>query len=259
MPFAGQFLRTPFDLIHYGIMGSILDRKHILIACMPKSGSTYLSNAVSRLPNFRKATLVQAYGRSEQELSRPQALRKHRYNYVAQHHVKYNENTEFVLDKFHITPVVLVRNIFDCVASIRDHIRNESVMSPTAWIDETARAYDDDKLSSMIAQLVIPWYINFYVSWTHCPGALLLTYEEAFKDISATVSKICDHVGIELSVSVVKASLEVKTKKPDRFNVGISGRGDALDESVKNTIRQYATFYPHIDFSPIGLNSQMQP
>lgn len=255
MPFASQFLRGPFDLLHYSVLGSILDRKHILIACMPKSGSTYLSNAVSRLPRFRKATLVQIYGRTEQELSLSQALRKHRYNYVAQHHVKYNDNTEFVLRKFNITPVVLVRNIFDCVASIRDHIRNESIMSPTAWIDESTREFDDDKLSSMISQLIIPWYIHFYVSWTNCPEALLLTYENAFADISGTVSQICDHSGLTLPASAIENSLKIKTDKPDRFNVGVSGRGSALNEETKNTIRRYATFYPHIDFSPIGITS----
>lgn len=255
MPFASQFLRGPFDLLHYSVLGPLLDRKHILIACMPKSGSTYLSNAVSRLPDFRKATLVQSYGRSEQELSHAQALRKHRYNYVAQHHVKYNDNTEFVLRKFNVAPVVLVRNIFDCVASIRDHIRNESVASPTAWFDEEMREFDDDKLSSMIAQLVIPWYIHFYVSWTHCPDALLLTYENAFADLSGTVARISEHAGLTLPASTIKNSLEVKTNKPDRFNFGVSGRGAALNEATKNTIRQYATYYPHVDFAPIGITS----
>lgn len=40
----------------------------VLVACMPKSGSTYLSGAIEALPGFIRAHLVPGYGRREQEL-----------------------------------------------------------------------------------------------------------------------------------------------------------------------------------------------
>jgi hypothetical protein len=254
MLFASQIVRSPFDLLRYATIGAIAPRSHLLIACMPKSGSTYLSNAISRLPNFHKVSLVRQYGRVEQDLNVETALRKDRYNYVAQHHVKYNENTQFVLNKFDIKPVVLVRNIFDCVISVRDHLRRESTLSPSAWFGERHKKLNDDELSAMISHLVVPWYIHFYVSWKNCPDALLLTYDDYVRDVPGTIGKICAHADLPFGAAEIEQAIASSDPGEDRLNVGQSGRGATLDEENRALIHRFRTFYPTIDFSPIGLD-----
>ena len=100
--------------------------KHILIACMPKSASTYLCGIISALPEMSQMNLVAGHHRREQELCPLQCALGHHMNYVAAHHVRYSRATQDLLKSYKILPVVLVRNIFDCVVSLRDHLLREN-------------------------------------------------------------------------------------------------------------------------------------
>lgn len=220
---------------------------------MPKSGSTFLSNAIGRVPGFRKTSLVRHFGRTEQEIDPNLTLRKQRHNFVAQHHVKYNDNTADVMRTFSLTPVVLVRNIFDCVASIRDHLRHESVYSPTAFFTEDHKYLPDPELETLIVALAVPWYIHFFASWTECPEALWVTYEEMVGDEASTVERILRHSGSNLDRKTIAKSIQGGDPAADRLNVGGSGRGKSLMTENVDTIDRYANFYPDIDFSRIGI------
>src|ERR1700735_4223003 len=61
---------------------------HILIACMPKSGSTFLSDVIGQCPDFRRAVLTPSAGRREQEIDEQLLRRLDRVSFVAQHHVR---------------------------------------------------------------------------------------------------------------------------------------------------------------------------
>ena len=67
-------------------------------------------------------------------------------------------------------------NIFDIVASIRDHTRNELSHSPMVAIGPEHAKLPDSALEELIAELAIPWFINFYVSWQNV-DCLRLDYE----------------------------------------------------------------------------------
>lgn len=253
MKLTGQVLRGPLDLAIHAMVSPFVKRHHILLACMPKSGSTYLSNVIGRLPEFRKTSLVTHYGRSEQELDSRRALRKGRHNYVCQHHVQYNSKTEEIINCFNIKPVILVRNIFDCVPSLRDHLRKESVENSLGFFCRYHAQMDDRTLERMIVELVIPWYIQFYVSWTNCKDAMWITYDQATTNPEETIREILDHIGIEPDSSAIRQVLSNSEATADRKNVGLTGRGEGLRDEDKETIRSYCTFYPHVDFSLIGI------
>lgn len=253
MKLTRQILRGPLDLAIHAMVSPFVNRHHILLACMPKSGSTYLSNVIGCLPDFRKTSLVTHYGRTDQDIDFRLALRKSRYNYVCQHHVQHNEKTKEAIDRFHITPVVLVRNIFDCVPSIRDHLRREAPESPTAYFFESHTQMDDRSLDDMIVQLAIPWYIQFYVSWTQCDAALWVTYDQLTESPESTVQKIMGHAGVGYDMKTIKQALAAAEGAANRKNVGRSGRGNLLPEELKQTIRSYCAFYPDVDFSLIGI------
>lgn len=252
---AAQTMRSASDIALYYAYHQFVKRDRVLIACMPKSGSTFLSNAVSRLPGFRKVSLIGSFtGRSDKEINFPKALRKYRYNYSCQQHVKYNENTAAAIEAFGITPVVLVRNIFDCVLSIRDHLRREAVESPVAYFLPEHPSLPDDELESAIVRLAIPWYIHFYVSWTHCPNATWVTYEEATQNTAAAIEKILRNSHRRFDRATIEKAVNAANPEKDRKNVGRAGRGASLSEENKDIIRRYRSFYPNIDFSPIGLD-----
>lgn len=74
---------------------------HVLVACMPKSASTSLTNAIGAYPGFRKIALAAAYGDREQELCQIRLSRyNHRGNYVAQQHLRNSDWTQRLIDQY---------------------------------------------------------------------------------------------------------------------------------------------------------------
>lgn len=247
-------LRTFLDIAAYQSLYRFLPRTRILLACMPKSGSTFLSNAIGRLPGFRKTSLASHYGRTEQDLDLRRVIRKSRYDHICQHHVQYNEKTAEITRDFGISPVVLVRDLYDCTVSLRDHLRRESVENSMFFATDYHNDLSDDELETLIVHMAIPWYINFYVSWHECPSALWVTYQELTEDGSGVIERILRHVGREeILRSQIEDALEKREANADRVNIARAGRGESLSEENKMLIRQYCSFYPHIDFSRVGI------
>ena len=54
------------------------DGEHLLVACFPKSGSTYLSRLLSDVTGYPLRGFVQCYGHNEQDLFEV-AIRRYRY------------------------------------------------------------------------------------------------------------------------------------------------------------------------------------
>lgn len=260
---------------------------HILVACMPKSGSTLLSRLVASSPGFQRFRAVPGFLRREQELAesrlklmrpRIEIRRKEwlslRFNNkikfwagnpsllpgwpigtVCQNHLRYSAPAQVAIDKFGLSPVVLVRNIFDVVPSIRDHYRNESVFMPMAYVTESIARMPDEQLHAFIVYMVLPWYLNFFVSWQDREHKLLVTYEQLVADQEGTLGRVLEFAGLDKRY-VAQATKDVAVKIESEFtrkNVGRHGRGDELSPGLKAKIRHMASYYPDVDFSPIGL------
>ena len=245
--------RTVLDTSAHRLVSKMAPRTHILLACMPKSGSTYLSNTISRLPDFRLMSLVSGAPRAEQEIDPRVAIRKSKHNYISHQHVRYHRGTFEAIQEFQLIPIVLVRNIFDCVVSLRDHWRRESFEIPMAYVVDDHLKLNDQDLDQMIVQMVIPWYINFFVSWTQCDSALWLRYEDVILDPAKAVTSILERAGHPVDHEAISAAVLKSNPDRERKNVGRPGRGASLPENQKEVIRKYRHFYPDIDFSPIGL------
>jgi hypothetical protein len=234
------------------------DRHKILVACMPKSGSTYLATVISNLPDFRVTSWVPGYGRREQELcfNRLQTddalLTDH--NLVAQHHVRYSEVTEKYMKEFNLKPVVLIRNIYDVVASLIDHHKSESVVYPMAFVPQDIVNWDENRAAKFVASMVMPWYFNFFVSWHNCSDKVQVSYEDLITDPARVVQIICEEWKINVSEQDVVGAVECADSMHTRKNVGIAGRGNKLPEECRNHIKEMATFYSGIDFSKIGIS-----
>ena len=99
-----------------------------LLACMPKSGSTWVQAVFSRLPRSISLQLVPNYGAREQEIDSKFVInyrlwKYRKFNTISQHHVKYNINTRNALLRHGIRPIVLTRDIRDNLVSLVDHWR----------------------------------------------------------------------------------------------------------------------------------------
>lgn len=229
----------------------------VLVACMPKSGSTYLTAILSNLPGFLVTSWVPDYGRREQELcylrlqNDKESLPNH--NMVAQHHVRYSDVTKRYIEEFSLKPVVLVRGIYDVIPSLIDHHRAESVVYPMAYAPAGIVGWDNVRAEKFVSYMVIPWYFNFYASWVECSNKLMVTYDGLIANPLDTVKGICEYHKIEATTKEIGIAVECVKSMKTRKNVGISGRGAGISDQCKRHIMEMASFYDDLDFSMIGI------
>ena len=231
--------------------------QHLLLACFPRSGSSFLALILAGLPGFRRVSLIPDYGRREAELSLHRLVAADRifHRFVAKHHLRYSRETQRLVESFSLQPIVLVRNIYDVVVSIRDEIKREAVVMAQAYVPPDAPRWENRRIEEFIADMIIPWYFNFYASWAECSNRLQVTYEELIADPQSTARRIRDELHLEATDAQVSAAVETaeSDRMSSRFNIGLCGRGKELSPGVVSKIRDIASYYAFLDLSSIGL------
>lgn len=227
----------------------------MLVACHPKSGSTFLSTAIAYALGTRTSGLVPGWGRREQELDAALVRytlkqRIYKNGFVAHHHVRYSEATAKILADYDIKPVVMIRDLFDIVASIRDHARTEAHDGPCAYFTKRHLELPDEQFELVIATLMIPWYINFYMSWRDCPNAVWLTYEELTIAPPIAVWQLCEKLGWRIDAEDAASATGRARADGSRFNVGKSGRGADINPEARAAILGMLDMYPEVHGEP---------
>jgi len=231
---------------------------YVLLACMPKSGSTYMRRIFGSFPEFSEVNFVPGYGQREQELCEYTMYKtvEGAKSCIAQQHVRYSSETGKIINKFDLKVIVLVRNIFDVIISIYDHWSNESTVGPLGTIPENWIYWQKETAYEFIIDMIIPWYFNFYVSWLTCPikhNIVFINYDNFMDNKPKVINDIC--LGLKINTgdtNIEKISVETENKNT-RKNIGEAGRGAVLPEGVKEKVRRMSAYYDGIDFSSIGL------
>ena len=233
--------------------------RHIFIACVPKSASTFLKDALVGLTGYRDSFMVYAAGQTEHEIYLPTLLSVAEQNTVTQQHCRASDATVNLMQAFGIKPVVLVRNVFDCVVSLLDFYRRQGAFYNT-YFRADFESLEEATQIDLIIENVIPWYYQFVASWADVEkkGRLelkWLSYEDLIADKPAAIADVLAFYG--LGVREGAAEMKVESLEADgrkiRFNKGVSGRGKTiLSERQKDKIRNFARFYPSTEFGRIG-------
>lgn len=235
-----------------------LERPHVLVACMPKSASTFVTDVVAELPGMRRTSLTWAYGWREQTLDVAQLARFDLASYVSQQHLRYSADVGELIAEYRLTPVVLIRNIFDVVASVRDHFRDESTDGPMAALGPEHAKLGDAALEELIADLIVPWYFNFFVSWEGV-DSVRTTYDEVRQSPRDVVARICERARIKADGATIERAIAAARAKARRFNKGVSGRGESISLNARERIVSFARHFPDVDFGPIGVARAAAP
>lgn len=245
---------------------SLLGGRQVLVACFPKSGSTYITTKLAALPGWRRASLVPAYDRRDQELEESAIRRSLLHplrpagSIVAQHHCRASEHSLSLINKYDFRVVVLLRSLMDLTLSISDHWDRESVVGPTAYLNPVLLTQADSAGVSrlqFITRHALPWYISFYLSWLHHHhqvkrGVMFMTYERFFADKVAGMAEILDAAKIDCPPALIEQVLAREDQT--RLNKGVSGRGAIAfrnDPSAYRDLLGLLACYPQVDFSPI--------
>jgi hypothetical protein len=255
--------RAPKELLHPAKRHA--EHPFIVVAAAPRSGSTFLANALSQITNLRYFRLCSAYSTNEHDLYLPALCIMQKAGCVSQMHMKGTFHNSDLLRAFGIRPIILVRGIYDTVASLLRDLRKKEKLPGYStgqvgysflWLDVSTRNFSDERLLDLIIDLAVPWYVNFYASWhtlckQHLVDALWLTYEEMMSDKKATIERILSFVGFP---AVDNIDSRILNRQYATFNEGTIGRGDELlSPEMKHRIARLFSYYPDVDFAGYGL------
>lgn len=254
-------LRQPSVLSDYCDTLELRDlAPHLLIACQPKSGSTFLKNVLCEVTGFRDLFLFHASGQSEQDLFYPSLLEFATVPTVTQQHCRAAEANLQILQAFGMRAVVLVRNLADVVVSLRDFYTQGAILG-TFFPHDAWRKFDEEQQADLIIDHIVPWHLQFLSSWQQAEKEqripiLWLTYEELTRDRVRAVEHVLAFYGLPAPEEKITTALAAVAgeKRRNRFNRGVSGRGsDALTAAQHARIRQLAAYFPGTDFTLFGL------
>jgi hypothetical protein len=233
--------------------------RHVFIACVPKSGSTFLKNALLSVTGYRDAFMVYTPGQFEQDLYLPMLESVAGVDTVTQQHCRASDANVQMMQAFEIRPVVLVRDIFDCVISLLDFY-NRGAFSNSFFRGDYASLDKETRIDLLIDNLV-PWYFQFVASWSLVEkhrrlDLLWLCYEDLIADKPKVINDVLGFYGLAAPRRRLEQRIkEIESeKRRTRFNKGVAGRGQSrLSHNQKTRIKTYAKYYPTTDFSRIGL------
>jgi len=158
--------------------------------------------------------------------------------WVLHQHSKGMGNNVAILKAYGIKPMVIVRNLFDCLVSVKEQMEVAENMTTPGVPRPEYYELDEDGKWDWISYNIVPWYYQFYASWHYAKiDKLLIHYREFYSDDNFKVmSKILDWVGFPNPGPEEVARHHAR--RDARFNVGYSGRGNAIPDTVKE--RAYA-------------------
>jgi tetratricopeptide (TPR) repeat protein len=233
--------------------------KHVFIACLPKTASTFLKNVLLRLTGYRDMFSIYAGIQNEHDLYLPSVEMLADQNTVTQQHCRASEANIHIMQAFGIRPVVLVRNIFDAMASLLDFY-NQGAYFQTYFRGDFM-SLDDEKKMDLLIDNVAPWYLQFVASWDLVEKEdrlelYWLRYEDLTQNKVESIQQLLEFYGLGAYRGALEQAIsetEAETRR-NRFNKGVVGRGKtSLTDAQKQRIIALVDYYPAADFRRIGL------
>jgi hypothetical protein len=218
-------------------------QNHIFVACFPKSGSTYLCKALEALTGFRPGFVAEQGKHNDQDVS-PRKLRRLRGSTVIQQHTKGTFNNVRILREFEIKPMINLRNLYDVVISLYDHLKTEDHRVPTGYVHREYWKLSYREQLDYIIHIHLPWYFNFLVSWHEASQEMPLfvsTYENLMQNRALVLRQIADFYSIDVADQAITRAIQTADGQFTRFNRGIVGRGRAeLSTAQRESIGRLA-------------------
>ncbi len=231
---------------------------HLLVACFPKSGSTFLKKVLVQVTGFPEQHLTFAHGQNDTGIYLPDLVNAARNDTVTQLHLRATNSNINLMQGFSVRPIILVRNLFDVLLSYKEH--HDKFAKEQSFYDQY-ESLDEDQRLDLIVDDRAAWYIGFFAGWQRAVRdgrieGMWLTYEELMRDKVGKTEEILRFYGLDRPRQVIADAIEKvgENKAAIRFNKGVSGRGQSqFTDDHRAQITRIAGYHPDIDFSLIGL------
>ena len=249
---------VPPNNFHFQLSGN--DKPIIVVAAAPRTGSTFLTTVLLKVTKLQRFRLCSGYSTNEHDLYLPALCIVNDSGCVSQMHMKGSFHNASLINSFKIRQIILVRNIYDIVASLFDDLRKKEEMPgyhtgesgySFLWLDSATKNMNDEDLIDMIIDLAIPWYVNFYVSWyrlaeQNIVNPIWVNYEDMMNDKNNTIISILNFIDFPFNGEINSTILN---EKYSTYNKGGSGRGNILlSDERKRRIMEKFSYYEDVNF-----------
>jgi len=236
--------------------------RSILIAGAPKSGTTFVESTLMELSGMPFVPFNLDYSLYSGSLVPQLMVNQLENDVIAKEHCFATQLNIAAIQALVPHTIVLTRNIFDCLVSMRDMQVQPTVGFTSAFYEPHLNEMDEVSQLDAVASRFASFYIEFFVSWTRaiCDGAVnarLWTYDDLMADKLAGLREVTAYCGIQASDAEIEkaAGMVGADRAKSRLNVGRTGRGvEAFSDEQKDRVNALTRFYPDIDFAPIGLS-----
>ena len=230
----------------------------LFVSAFPKSGSTFLVTALVHASGYSRYFLGQNFN-SEHDLNFPRLVDSWAMPVVSHQHTRATPPNLEYLEQFKIRPVILIRNLADCLVSLRDHLCTESLITPTFCAQPGFADWPVEQQFDALVDLAAGWYLDFYSGWRQAQTAgvemLWLDYTTLITQPGQCLQDVMDFYHLPVSESQIQEAVNQTTSHGNttRKNVGISGRGkSALTCAQFARLELLTGHYPDTDFTSIG-------
>ena len=239
-------------------------RSLVLHACLPKSGSSFLYEGLGALGGYGLGSLAPSYGLRDDEIDLTRLRDFPRGDWVFKHHVRPSDQTRALQERFGARVVVQVRNLFDVLVSMHDHIdqylHDPGMAWPTVPIDPaTWPAMTTEQRYRLLSDYVSPWLVSFVVRWAwevrlnleaDRPDAILVVrYKSLVSDPQGTFTWLLQALRGQ---GFRDANLDLARINTERslLNIGVPGRGQEIDAHfpfIRERFEALAAPYPDVN------------
>lgn len=247
--------------------------RSILISSMPKSGTTWMFHM---LQNITGNTHVRLYGDPlvGSEIDTARIIHAHRNSspWIAMLHLSAGDYAARMFEDCDVTPIVLVRNVYDSIASLHDEIVKviRSDIPPLTTMMHVPVQFVDweveDRLDFLITYYV-PWVGFFLNRWVDLRGEKhWVTYDQLLGDTEGTLRRILDLANFsDVDETRIRDGMAQFSKDREdigyqtRFNQGVVGRGNGmLSDKQKAAVLRAFSYYPDLDLQGLGVLTEEQ-
>jgi sulfotransferase family protein len=224
---------------------------HVFIACLPKSGSTFLAKTLADATGFDFFQFQTIRGTHDHNIDVGLFLSNLNKDTVTQLHIKPNNLNGELFKKYKVKVVFLHRSIIDSLKSFHNHILNENNEWFMFSVAKDFNHWAIEKQFNFLIDLVVPWYINFLVSWKAEINKkeikiLDIDFEDFKNDNFTTIKEILFFYNLRLSDDKIESAIKLSYKKKKELrltDLKLKTEYNLKDYQI-DRINEYINYYP---------------
>lgn len=225
--------------------------KHIFIACLPKSGSTFLADVLVQISEYKFIQFQPIRGTNDHNINYDLLLSYLNEDTVTQLHTKPNDHNKLLFENYNMKIVFLYRSILDSLKSFHSHLIKENDRWFMFSVAENFQQWSTEKQFDFIIDLVAPWYIDFIVSWKkevkiNEIDVLEIDFDDFKLDNKRVIGEILDFYCIEKTNDRINSGLKksMDHKEKLRFNSRSSRSTYQFSETQITKVEKLLSYYP---------------